>query len=69
MVFDFHPKRSAYLKNYSDFNIKQSDPSPDTRTINFPKKKVLNFDCITDRYKEIQPADYIEQLDSNYSKK
>ena len=68
-VFDFHPKRSAYLRNYNDYNIKEADNLIEENVVKFNKNSVVNYNCVKDETKLINPDIFIKPTFSKFKKK
>jgi len=68
IIYDFHPQKSSYLKNYNDFKISEGN-SNFKAVLTLPKKKTKDFNCVIDKIKDIQPDNLQIPNYSNHEKK
>ncbi len=60
------PKKSSYLNNYNDYDIKENYDNNEDRYISHEKKEIENYDSVGNLERKIKPGKYVNQKWSSF---
>ena len=63
------PYNMPQLKNLNDYNIKEEEVKDESTQINYIKKPVLSYNCVTNNYKVNQKVNFSQDKWSKYREK